>query len=174
MTTRITARALVATGMALLLAACGGADADTDAPAAGGTTPAGDQLTQVELEQGIGPVRDLALGALDATLASEGETAFVTKCSGCHKVEERYVGPRLGTVLDRRSPEFVMNMILNANEMVQKHPVVRQLLAEFYTPMPVQVTNPDEARAILEYLRSVRIDSTSAAPSPTPGGAGGD
>ncbi len=168
------ARASVAWGLTVLVAACGG-DAQSDAPPEGaGTTPTGDQLSQVELEQGIGPVRDLQLGDVDPTLAAEGETAFVTKCSACHKVEERYVGPRLGTVLERRRPEFVMNMILNANEMVQKHPVVRQMLAEYYTPMPVQVTDPDEARAILEYLRSVRIDSTSAVPSPTPGGAGGN
>jgi hypothetical protein len=54
-----------------------------------------------------------------------------------------------------------MNMILNADEMVQRHPVIRELLAEFYTPMPVQVRDPDEARAILEYLRSEQTGSTT-------------
>ena len=122
-----------------------------DAPAAEGGA-----LSRVELEQGIGPIRDLELPHLDSSLVEEGQEAFVLKCSACHKVEERYIGPELGTVLSRRRPEFVMNMILNANEMVQRHPDVRKMLAEYYTPMPVQVTDSDEARAILEYLRSAQ------------------
>lgn len=156
----------------LTLTGCGGepgadvgASGDTNATASAG---APGELSAVELEQGIGPIRDLELGTLDAALAAVGEIAFTTKCSACHKIDERYVAPALGGVLDRRRPEFVMNMVLNANEMVQRHPVIRELLAEYYTPMPVQVTDPDEARAILEYLRSVRTN-----PSDNPGGAGG-
>ena len=157
----------------LALAACGG-----EAPAPG--TPAGSPavssapdanagpaLTQVELEQGLGPVRDLQLGPVDEALAKQGEAAFTVKCSACHKLAERYVGPELGQVLSRRRPEFVMNQILNANEMVQRHPAIKELLAQYYTPMPVQVTDQAEARAILEYLRSAQ----TGAPS-TPGGSG--
>lgn len=151
---------------AALLTACGGDASDGSAPAVAedASAPADGALTAVELDQGIGPVRDLDLAEVDPALASEGETAFAQKCSACHKVEERYVGPRLGTVLSRRRPEFVMNMILNANEMVKRHPVVKELLGQYYTPMPVQVTERDEARAILEYLRSVQTDSLQAAP----------
>ncbi|HSG49582.1 MAG TPA: cytochrome c [Longimicrobiales bacterium] len=151
---RLTRAPLSALATLLALAACGGEapPAETDAPSAA-QGQAG-ELTAVELEQGIGPIRDLELGPVDPALAAEGETLFITKCSACHKLEERYVAPALGEVLSRRRPEFVMNMILNADEMVQRHPVTRQLLAEFYTPMPVQVSDPDQARAILEYLRS--------------------
>lgn len=156
--------ALLLTALAALTA-CGGDAPPANAPSgsSSGATTAGAELTAVELEQGIGPIRDLQLGAVDATLAAEGEKAFVTKCSACHKIDERYVGPPLGDVLVHRRAEFVMNMILNANEMVQKHPVVREMLAQYYTPMPVQVTDQGEARAILEYLRSVQTGS--AAPS---------
>ncbi|MCA9737715.1 MAG: cytochrome c [Gemmatimonadota bacterium] len=161
---------------ALLLAACGAEPAADAAPAdsAAEVTSASDAgaLSQVELDQGLGPIRDLTLDDVDAALAATGEGAFVTKCSACHKIEDRYVGPRLGTVLARRRPEYVMNMILNANEMVQRHPQVRELLAQFYTPMPVQVTDPAEARAILEYLRTVQMD-TLASPTPASNGAGG-
>ncbi len=148
------------------LVACGGDDTDapSDTPSADASQADG-ELTAVELEQGIGPIRDLVLTEIDPALAAEGEKAFVTKCSACHQLETRYVGPRLGTVLARHRPEFVMNMILNANEMVKRHPVIRELLSEFYTPMPVQVTDPDEARAILEYLRSAQIDSIPTPPA---------
>lgn len=163
-----------ATGVLLLaLASCGG---DSAPPAEGATAgqpsasseaasraSSSGELTDDELTYGIGPIRDLELGTIDPGLAGEGQELFRTQCSACHKLDDRYVGPRLGTVLARRTPEFVMNMILNANEMVQRHPGVREMLAQFYTPMPVQVTDPDQARAILEYLRSAQIDTTTAA-----------
>lgn len=145
------------------LAACGGGDAPQDATgrtaAAATVATAPSPLTAIELEQGVGPIRDLALGDIDHEMAERGEAAFVVKCSACHKLEERYVAPPLGEVLSRRRPEFVMNMILNASEMVQRHPEVQKLLAEYYTPMPVQVTDQTEARAILEYLRSEQHES---------------
>jgi mono/diheme cytochrome c family protein len=156
----------------LALAACGGdappAQPPSSSSGASAAAPAA-ELSAVELEQGIGPIRDLVLGAEDPALAETGEAAFTMKCSACHKIEERYIGPELGQVLARRSPEFVMNQILNSTEMVARHPVVRELLAEYYTPMPVQVTDPDEARAILEYLRSAQ----TGAPSTSNGSAGG-
>jgi mono/diheme cytochrome c family protein len=148
-----------------LLGACGPSDAPD--PALAGT-PSGASsaapvdatpLTELELEQGVGPIRDLALEPLNQELADRGESAFTLKCSACHKLEARYVAPPLGDVLSRRRPEFVMNMILNADEMVQRHPDVGALLAEYFTPMPVQVTEESEARAILEYLRSAQIPS---------------
>ncbi|HKJ03084.1 MAG TPA: c-type cytochrome [Longimicrobiales bacterium] len=157
----------------LALAACGGdappAQTPSGSPSGGGAAPSAAELTTVELEQGLGPIRDLQLGAVDPALAETGEAAFVMKCSACHKIEERYIGPELGTVLSRRRPEFVMNQMLNATEMVQRHPVIKDLLAQYYTPMPVQVTDHDEARAILEYLRSAQ----TAAPSTSNGSAGG-
>ncbi|MDH5588521.1 MAG: cytochrome c [Gemmatimonadota bacterium] len=148
--------------------ACGGDDASqASQPAQASGTAAsqpavGSDLTATELEQGLGPVRDMVLGEIDPALAEEGSAAFVTRCSACHKMEDRYVGPELGTVLSRRRPEFVMNMILNATEMVERHPAVRELLAQFYTPMPVQVTDQAEARAILEYLRASQIEVEAA------------
>ena len=148
--------------LAAVLSGCGGGEAPADSNQTQATAAAGPStapLTDVELEQGIGPIRDLELGPVDTELANEGEQAFTMKCSACHKIEERYVAPQLGNVLSRRRPEFVMNMMLNANEMVQRHPEVQALLAEFFTPMPVQVTEQDEARAILEYLRSAQIES---------------
>lgn len=147
------------------LAACGGSDsgnvsddvAASPAATSSSTPSAADvALTDIELEQGIGPIRDLELGPVDAALAAEGETAFTQKCSACHKLSERYVAPPLGNVLSQHPPEFVMNMMLNATEMVQRHPDIKQLLAEYYTPMTIQVTEEREARAILEYLRSAQ------------------
>ena len=132
-------------------AASGG---DTPAPSTSSATTEAPALTQVELEQGIGPIRDMELGAVDEAMAAAGEEHFNLLCSACHKFDDRYVGPELGEVLARRRPEFVMNMMLNANEMVQRHPEVRKMLAEYYTPMAQQALTEENARAILEYIRS--------------------
>jgi hypothetical protein len=67
---------------------------------------------------------------------------------------ERYVGPALGEVFKRRTPTFVMNMALNPQGMVEKHPVTKKLLAEFFTPMPNQNISPEQARQVVEYLRT--------------------
>ena len=143
---------------AALLSGCGGETAD--GTAGGAATPgAPAELSAVELEQGIGPIRDMELAAIDPTLADQGEEAFITKCSACQKMDERYVGPPLRDVVERRRPEFVMNMILNATEMVERHPEIRAMLAEYFTPMTNQVTDPDEARAILEYLREAQAEA---------------
>lgn len=136
--------------LALGLAACG-SSAD-DAASTGDAAPA-DGLTAEQMEKGIGPVSSMDVGPVDAELAAQGEGIFTTKCSACHKLDQRYVGPPLGDVTERRAPEYVMNMILNPEEMLQKHPEAKALLAQFMTPMPNQNLSHDEARAVLEYLR---------------------
>lgn len=146
------------------LAACGGGE-KAPPPASGGTpaAAAGSDLTPFQLENGIGPITEaITLGPLDQALADQGKATFETKCSACHKLGERYVGPPLGGILDKVTPTFAMNMILNPQEMYTRHPVVKKLLGEYMTQMPNQGLTQDEARAVVEYLR------TTTAPSPAP------
>lgn len=136
----------------LLVAGCGG---EKQEPAPAAAAPASSGLTAFQTEHGIGPITEpLTLAAVDEEMAEAGEKVFETKCSACHKMEERYVGPALGGVTERRSPAYIMNMILNPEEMYTKHPEARKLLAEFMTQMPNQGLTPEEARTILEYLRT--------------------
>lgn len=138
----------------LLAAACGGEGAEEAAPPAS-ATPAQAELTGFEMEHGIGPVTEpVTLGAIDAELAETGEELFETRCSACHKMEEPYVGPALGSVTERRSGAFVMNMILNPEGMYTRHPEIRALLAQHPTQMPNQGLTREQARAVLEYLRT--------------------
>jgi cytochrome c len=92
--------------------------------------------------------------AVDKSMAKNGHEVFEEKCSACHKMDERYVGPALGGVIGRRSPTFVMNMALNPQGMMEKHPVTKKLLAEYLTAMPNQNLTRDEARQVVEYLRT--------------------
>lgn len=151
----------IAAGMlaVVVMVSCGGGDdSGGGVPAATGSGGAAATLTEAQLTNGIGPVTQVELGALDGALAERGHDVFSLKCAACHKMAERYVGPPLGEVLSRRTPVYVMNMILNPAEMVEKHPVARDLLAQFMTPMPNQQLTQDEARAVLEYLRSQQVE----------------
>lgn len=110
----------------------------------------------------IGPVKNVKLGAIDQDVVAEGKTTFQNKCSTCHKLDKRMVGPALRSVTERRSPEFIMNMILNPTKMQNKHPVVKKLIAEFGTRMADLGIKRTEARALLEYLRSIEGQTNTA------------
>ena len=161
-----TTRACVTAGaLALILClgvACGGAPeggANGSGGACGGDGAG--ELTAFQLEHGIGPVTEVVeLGPIDPDLAATGEAVFTTKCSACHKLGERYVGPPLGDVTTRRSATFIMNMILNPKEMYERHPETKALLAEYLAFMPDQNATEAEARAVVEYLRTAAPDGT--------------
>lgn len=135
----------------------------------GGQDQAGESAEQPEsglsaeqLKNGIGPITNVDLGPVDPELAAQGQATFELKCSACHKVDKRYVGPAVGDVLSRRTPEFVMNMILNPEGMLAEHPEAKKLLGEYMTPMANQNLTEAEARSVLEYFRTLEqpMDTT--------------
>ncbi len=120
-------------------------------------------LALADSGKGIGPVKDVSLEKIDVALVARGKKVFTAKCSACHKSEERYVGPALRGVTQRRKPEWIMNMILNPAQMLEEDETAKGLLGEFMVPMTFQNISQEEARAVLEYLRE--IDGKPAAPS---------
>jgi cytochrome c len=105
-------------------------------------------------DKGIGPIKSITLGEIDEAMAAEGKVVFKAKCSACHKISKRFVGPGLAGVTERRSPEWIMNMILNPEVMVAENPIAKKLLAEYLAPMANQNLTEKEARQILEYFRT--------------------
>lgn len=107
-------------------------------------------------ELGIGPISEVKLdGNIDANLANKGKMIFDVKCVTCHKFDEKLVGPPLKDVTKRRKPEWIMNMILNPDQMLKENMIAKNLLAQYLTPMTFQNVTQDDARAILEYFRSL-------------------
>lgn len=151
---RLTVRALLV--LALALAACGEKEKEREEhEEKEKAREEHSDLTAFELENGIGPVKEkIELGPLDRALADKGKAVFEAKCSMCHKIDTLYIGPALGEVTTRRTPAYIMNMILNPQEMVERHPVAKQLLAERMTFMANQNLSIEDARAVLEYLRT--------------------
>lgn len=116
------------------------------------------EVSMIDMDnKGIGPVKNLDLpDEIDEAMAAKGKAIFDSKCLACHKPNKKFIGPAPAGVLDRRSPEWVMNMMLNPNEMVLKDPIAKQLLIEHNgSPMANQGLTEEEARQILEYFRTL-------------------
>jgi mono/diheme cytochrome c family protein len=113
-------------------------------------------------ELGIGPVKEIKLAEIDKQLVDKGKQIFETKCLSCHKFDSRLVGPPLRGVTQKRKPEWIMNMILNPQQMTQENKAAKELFAQYLIQMTFQDVSQDDARAILEYFRAVDANQVSA------------
>ena len=107
--------------------------------------------------KGLGPIKSLTLDAeIDAEMASAGQVVYEQMCTACHKAEKNFIGPAPKGIMERRSPEWVMNMILNPEEMIMNDPIAKDLLMEFNgAPMANQNLTEEQARQVLEYFRTL-------------------
>ena len=109
--------------------------------------------TQVERETVEATPAEETTAEVDP-MQDKGIETFKSLCSACHKIEKLFVGPALLGVTERRTPEWIMNMIMNPEEMVEKNKIAKDLLAEYLSPMANQNVSEEDARKILEYFRS--------------------
>ncbi len=107
--------------------------------------------------KGVGPIKNLELPAeIDQAMAAKGMEVYKTKCMACHKPDKKFIGPAPKDILKRRTPEWIMNMILDPEDMIQKDPLAKALLIEFNgSPMANQNLTEEEARQVLEYFRTL-------------------
>lgn len=134
-----------------------GASTPTETPAAKpATTPASQRVDLTN--KGVGPVSSVTLPAkIDTEMAAKGEAVYNQMCLACHRIGQKFIGPAPNGVLERRSPEWVMNMILNPEVMVKEDPLAKDLLMEFNgSPMANQGLTQEQARAVLEYFRTLK------------------
>ena len=107
--------------------------------------------------KGVGPITSLDFPAdIDTEMAARGEAKFSSICVACHMADQRMIGPALKGVYDRRSPEWVMNMILNPDGMLKEDPIAKALLKEYNNAIMLnQNLTEEEARDVAEYLRTL-------------------
>jgi len=119
---------------------------------------AAEEGVPVDLDnKGVGPIKSVEFGAdVDTDMATAGEAKFKAICTACHMAEQRMIGPALKGVYDRRSPEWVMNMILNPDGMLKEDPIAKALLKEYNNAIMLnQNLSEEDARAVAEYLRTL-------------------
>lgn len=107
--------------------------------------------------KGIGPIKSVNFDdAINEELAAKGEQTFNTICIACHAADKRMIGPAMSGVYERRSPEWVMNMILNPDGMLKDDPIAKALLKEYNNAIMLnQNLSEEDARAVAEYLRKI-------------------
>ena len=105
--------------------------------------------------KGIGAVKTVTLKTpLEKERISRGLAIYEMKCSACHKLTgDRVVGPGWKEVTKRRKPEWIMNMIINTDVMLEKDEESQKLLELCLTRMPNQNVSIGDARDILEFMR---------------------
>ena len=114
--------------------------------------------TPIDLSNnGIGPISSMKFDIkINDKLVETGAVAFKQKCTACHMANRKLIGPAMKGIYERRNPAWVMNMILNPIEMLQKDPTAMSLLKEYNNIMMLnQNLTENETRAIAEYFRSL-------------------
>ena len=105
--------------------------------------------------KGIGQIKNVTLHTpIELDRVSRGKAIYEMKCSACHKLtDQRVVGPGWLGVTKNRKPEWIMNMILNVEVMLEQDPEAQKLLELCLTRMPNQNVSIGDARDLLEYMR---------------------
>jgi len=108
--------------------------------------------------KGVGVIKDLPLdAAIDEAMVAKGAALFKTNCTACHKINKRFIGPSPSGIMKRRSPEWIMNMILDPSLMAEQDQCAKDLLVEFNgAAMANQNMTEEQARDILEYFRTLK------------------
>jgi mono/diheme cytochrome c family protein len=135
----------------VLLASCGGADTKpADSNEAAATSNENSAASS-----GVA-IEDIALKSpLNTETVSAGKSIYELKCQACHKLtDEKLVGPGWKGITQRRKPGWIVSMITNPEEMLDKDPEAKKLLEEMLVKMPNQNVSKEDALKILEFMRS--------------------
>jgi len=144
---------LILFSLAIFVFACG------DSSSEGGDqvkTETPKEEPAVDDGKGIGEIKNVVLNdPLDEEMIAAGKNTYEVKCAACHKLtDQRVVGPGWAGITQKRKPEWIMNMTLNVEVMLEKDPEARELLKECLVKMPNQNLTVGEARDVLEFMYS--------------------
>lgn len=147
----------IATLAALItITACGGGGSESTPsgpPGASGPAPTGDTGKSTAK---LIKASDITLGDIDQGMVEKGRSIYDVKCQACHSLgENRVVGPGWKGVTERRKPEWIMNMMLNIDVMLETDEEAQRQLEECLVRMPNQGLSKDEGRQVLEFMRTI-------------------
>lgn len=144
--------------MMALVAACGGsgstptekAAAKDEAAKTEAATPLPGMITA---DQIVPPLEE---GKIDQAMVAKGKEIYDVKCLSCHSLgTNRVVGPGWEGIMKQRTPEWIMNMILHTDAMLETDPEAQAMLEECLVRMPNQNLTNEEARDVLEFMRTL-------------------
>lgn len=150
--------------ISLLLASCGEKKEEKKEGFEMNRTKTEKKVTETKVEvpvdmnnEGIGPFKNITFPeSIDTDLAAKGEAKYKAVCTACHLPTKKLIGPALAGVYERRNTAWVLNMIINPTEMIQKDPIGIALLKEYDNAIMLDSNlSEEDTRAIAEYLRTL-------------------
>ena len=149
----ITITALVLIGG---LTACGGEEKKASTPPGAAPSAAESAPEETKSHSNLYTAADITLGPIDQAMAKKGQEVYDVKCQACHSTgPNRIVGPGWKGIAERRAPEWIMNMIMNVDVMLDSDPEAQKALEECLVRMPNQGLTKDEGREVLEFQRTL-------------------
>lgn len=144
-------RAIPALALCMLAWSCGGPSAPKEpAPATAPTeaVPA--------YPAGFITAADITLGPIDQGKVEAGRKIFDEKCHVCHGLtDQKVVGPGWKGITQQRKPEWIMNMILHTEWMLENDTAAQNLVELTKARMTDQELTKDQARDMLELMRTL-------------------
>jgi len=152
----ILAMALLITGSALFVSCSSNSSAQASEDATVSNDASTEQANTPAASSNMLTANDVFVTAsVNNDWVKAGKSIYELKCQACHKLtDEKLVGPGWKDVTKTRKPEWIMNMILNTDEMINNDPEAQKLLETHLVRMPNQNLSKDEARQVLEFMRS--------------------
>ena len=137
----------------LLLVGCGSKE---DATQAAADAPTPDQLVSGKPEVHGNLIQSVELThPLNQEWVANGKAIYEMKCLACHKLTgDKLVGPGWLGVTKKREPAWIINMITNVDIMLETDEEAQKLLEQCLVRMPNQNISTEEARQVLEFMRS--------------------
>jgi len=88
------------------------------------------------------------------THAESGEQIFQSKgCVACHTIGKgKLTGPDLLGVTNRRDEEWIRNWLKSPETMILNDPIAKELLKEYFVPMPNQGLSDEEIESLIEFF----------------------
>lgn len=93
--------------------------------------------------------------ASESKSAEKGEAVFKEKgCPACHTIGGgKLSGPDLAGVTERREEEWLREWIKSPDKMIMTDPIAKDLLKEYFVPMPNQGLTDEEVDEVIIYLK---------------------
>ncbi len=137
----------------MLLASCGSRD-EAEQAAKNAPTPA-EMIANQPIVHGPEIKNVEVKNPLQQAWVTGGKAIYDTKCMPCHRLDEmKLVGPGWKNVTKRRQPVWIMNMICNTDYMLSQDADALKQLELCLVRMPNQNVAVEDARKILEFMRS--------------------
>ncbi len=142
--------------LALFVFACSDSSSEQSADAPPPKSMVAEDAEPEVGEKGIGEIKNVELNdPLNQEMVEAGKGIYEMKCAACHKLtDQRVVGPGWAGITTKRTPEWIMNMTLNVDVMLEEDPTARELLKECLVRMPNQNLSQEDARNVLEFMYS--------------------